>query len=99
MIGGDGEVTEIIIGKDLPILGKTLKELKLPKGIIIGALVRNENVFIPNGDTYIKENDRIVVFSLKDDLPNLKMFFKPQKGGPLSELRNRAKSVRKSTNS
>lgn len=99
LIGGDGEVTEIIIGKDLPIIGKTLKELDLPKGIIIGALVRNDNVFIPNGDTHIKENDRIVVFSLTDDLANLKMFFTPRKGGLLSELRNRTKSVRKSANS
>lgn len=99
LIGGDGEVTEIIIEKGLPIIGKTLKELDLPKGIIIGAVVRNDNVFIPNGETYMKENDRIVVFSLKEDLTNLKMFFKPKKGGLLSELRNRTKSVGKYTNS
>lgn len=95
LIGGDGEVTEIIVGKNLPITGKTLKELKLPRGIIIGALVRGEDVFIPNGQTCLKENDRIVVFSLKEDLPNLKMFFTPSKGGVLSELRNRTKSGRK----
>ena len=41
LIGGDGEVTEIIVGKDLPIVGKTLEALKLPKGIIIGAIVHN----------------------------------------------------------
>lgn len=99
LIGGNGEVTEIIIGRNLPITGKTLKELKLPKGIIIGALVRGDDVFIPNGDTCLKEDDRIVVFSLKEDLPNLKMFFTPKKGGVLSELRNRTKSVRKYTNS
>lgn len=99
LIGGDGEVTEIIMERGLPIIGKTLKELELPKGIIIGALVRGDNVFIPNGETYLKENDRIVVFSLKEDLANLKMFFKPKKGGLLVELRNRTKSARKSVNS
>lgn len=97
LIGGNGEVTEIMIGKDLPIIGKTLRELNLPKGIIIGAIVRGERVYIPKGDTYILENDRIVVFSLTEDLPNLKMFFTPQKGGFLSELRNRSKSTRQYT--
>ncbi|SHE44086.1 trk system potassium uptake protein TrkA [Tissierella praeacuta DSM 18095] len=94
LIGGDGEVTEIIIGKDLPIVGKTLEELKLPKGIIIGAIVHNGKVVIPNGKSVIHANDRIVVFCLREDLPTLKMFFKSHKGGVLSELWNRAKCVR-----
>lgn len=94
LIGGDGEVTEIIVGKDLPIVGKTLEELKLPKGIIIGAIVHNGKVIIPNGKSVINANDRIVVFCLTEDLPTLKMFFKSNKGGVLSELWNRAKGIR-----
>lgn len=94
LIGGDGEVTELVIGKDLPIIGKTLKQLKLPKGIIIGAIVRDGNVIIPNGESVIEINDRIVVFCLSEDLPNLKMFFQPNKGGIFSELRNRTKDTR-----
>ena len=81
LIGGDGEVTEIIVGKDLPIVGKTLEALKLPKGIIIGAIVHNGKVIIPNGKSIIHANDRIVVFCLTEDLPTLKMFFKSNKGG------------------
>ncbi|WP_313756846.1 Trk system potassium transporter TrkA [Tissierella sp.] len=94
LIGGDGEVTEIIIGKDLPIVGKTLEELSLPKGIIIGAIVHNGKVIIPNGKSVIHANDRIVVFCLTEDLPTLKIFFKSHKGGVLSELWNRAKCIR-----
>ncbi|CAK7035323.1 Trk system potassium transporter TrkA [Tissierella carlieri] len=94
LIGGDGEVTEIIVGKDLPIVGKTLEALKLPKGIIIGAIVHNGKVIIPNGKSIIHANDRIVVFCLTEDLPTLKMFFKSNKGGVLSELWNRAKGIR-----
>lgn len=94
LLGGDGEVTEIIIGKDLPIVGKTLEELKLPKGIIIGAIVHNGKVIIPNGKSVINADDRIVVFCLTEDLPTLKIFFKSHKGGVLSELWNRAKGTR-----
>lgn len=94
LIGGDGEVTEIIIGKDLPIIGKSLNELRLPKGIIIGAIVRAGNVIIPNGESVIQAHDRIVVFCLSGDLPTLKIFFQPNKGGVFSELWNRTKSIR-----
>lgn len=94
LIGGDGEVTEIIVGKDLPIVGKTLEELKLPSGIIIGAIVHNGKVTIPNGKSVIQAHDRIVVFCLTEDLPTLQMFFKPHKGGIFSELWNRAKGSR-----
>lgn len=94
LIGGDGEVTEIIVGKDLPIVGKTLEELKLPSGIIIGAIVHNGKVTIPNGKSMIQAHDRIVVFCLTEDLPTLQMFFKPHKGGIFSELWNRAKGSR-----
>ncbi|MDR7855190.1 Trk system potassium transporter TrkA [Tissierella sp.] len=94
LIGGDGEVTEIIVGKDLPIVGKTLEELKLPKGIIIGAIVHNGKVTIPNGKSIIQANDRVVVFCLTENLPTLKIFHNPHKGGVLSELWNRTKGIR-----
>jgi len=94
LLGGDAEVTEIIIDKDLPIINTTLSELKLPKGIIIGSIVRHGEVIIPKGNTVIKPGDRIVVFCLSEDLETLQLFFKIQKGGILSELWNRAKGTR-----
>lgn len=96
LIGGDGEVTEIIVGKDLPIVGKSLEELNLPKGIIIGAIVHKGKVIIPDGKSVIHANDRIVVFSLAEDLHGLKMFFNQDKkrGGILNELWNNTKRIR-----
>ncbi|TJX15421.1 Trk system potassium transporter TrkA [Tissierella creatinini] len=94
LLGGGAEVTEIIIDKDLPIVNKPIADLNLPKGIIIGALVRYGEVIIPKGKTIIKPNDRIVVFCLNEDLDKLKMFFNKQRGGMLSELWNRTKGIR-----
>ena len=94
LLGGDGEVTEIIVGEDLPFTGKTLAELNLPKGIIVGSIVRNGEVIIPNGESSILPGDRIIVFSLTEDLPTLKMFFKQRKGGILSEIWGRTKGIR-----
>ncbi|NLY46995.1 MAG: Trk system potassium transporter TrkA [Tissierella sp.] len=86
LIGGNGEVTELIVGKDSPFIDKPLMDLKLPKGIIIGAIIRNGGVIIPKGNVSIHQNDRIVVFCLTEDVPTLKKFFPPKKGGILNEL-------------
>lgn len=94
LLGGDGEVTEILIDKDFPYIDKPLSELNLPKGIIIGAIVRAGKVIIPKGDSAIKANDKIVVFCLTEDLSTLTMFFKPHKGGIFSEFWNRTKGTR-----
>ena len=70
----------------------------MPKGIIIGSLVRHGEVIIPKGNTTIKPGDRIVVFCLSEDLQTLRLFFKVQKGGILNELWNRAKGTREHSN-
>ncbi|NLS44202.1 MAG: Trk system potassium transporter TrkA [Firmicutes bacterium] len=94
LLGGDAEVTELIVGEDSLFLGKSLHSLNLPKGIIIGAIVRKGEVIIPKGDSIIMPKDRIVVFSLTEDLPTLKLFFKAYKGGVLGELWHRTKGAR-----
>jgi trk system potassium uptake protein TrkA len=94
LLGGNGEVTESVVGKGAPIIGKPLEELKLPKGIIIGAIVNDEKIIIPNGKSVINENDRIIVFCLTEDLPTLRTLLKSSKGGILSELWNRTKGNR-----
>lgn len=97
LIGGDGEVTELIVGEDSPFVNIPLYKLNLPKGIIIGAIVRDGQVIIPKGDAIIQADDRIVVFCLSEDVMVLKKFFSPKKGGRLSELWNRNKGPRNST--
>ena len=55
-------------------------------GLVIGAIVHNNEVIIPNGNTIIHPGDRIVVFSLTSDMASLKKMIKPAKGGIFSEL-------------
>lgn len=80
LIGGKGEVTEIVVGSKAPIINKPLEELKLPEGIIIGAMVHKNEVIIPNGKSVIHEGDRIIVFCLNDDLQTLRSLIWPKKG-------------------
>jgi trk system potassium uptake protein TrkA len=59
---GVGEVIEGDALETSPLVGKPLKDIDLPDGVVVGALVRGEDVIIPRGDTVIKTGDRIVLF-------------------------------------
>jgi len=76
LLGGHAEVTEIIVSKGLKILNVPIQKLNLPKGIIIGAIVHNNHIIIPDGNSIIQPGDRIVVFSLLTEVPALEMFFR-----------------------
>ena len=60
LLGNQAEVLEIIATEDLPIIGKPIQELGLPEGIIIGAIGHEGSTIIPNGQTVIYPNDRLV---------------------------------------
>ena len=98
LLGNQAEVTEIIATDNKDIVEKPLSKLGLPKGIIIGAIVHQGKVIIPNGDSVIYPNDRLVIFSLLSELATLEAFFKSEKGGLFGELRSSGKGIRKSFN-
>lgn len=80
LLDGEAEVAEIIASGDLEILNKPIKNLNLPKGLIIAAIVHKGKVTIPNGDSIIQEGDRIVVFTLLSQVRALQTFFKLKEG-------------------
>ncbi|QIM61845.1 Trk system potassium transport protein TrkA [Pasteurellaceae bacterium Orientalotternb1] len=43
------------------VVGRKVKEIKLPQGAIIGAIVRNHEVLIAHKSTEIRENDRMIL--------------------------------------
>lgn len=43
------------------VVGRKVKELKLPQGAIIGAIVRQNDVIIAHKSTEIEENDRVIL--------------------------------------
>ncbi|HZK23948.1 MAG TPA: Trk system potassium transporter TrkA [Oscillospiraceae bacterium] len=93
LIGGRAEVFEIIPQEGTPIVNKPLKDIGIPKGVIIGAIFRNEQIIIPNGDSVIKSTDRVIVFTLESLIEKVKKLFNTNGGGvPINELINSAKN-------
>lgn len=65
--GAQAEALEIIVGKDSDADGAMLRDIKLPKECLLCAIVRNNEAYIPNGNTVLHANDRIILF-IKSEL-------------------------------
>lgn len=60
---GFGEVIEAEALETSPVIGQALRDIELPEDVIIGAILRGDEVIIPRGDTVIKPKDRVVLFA------------------------------------
>jgi trk system potassium uptake protein TrkA len=67
----DAEVIETVALDTSDIVNRPIKELKFPKGALIGAVVRGDDVIIPGGNDVILPNDRVVIFALQSAIPKV----------------------------
>lgn len=73
--GIDAEVLEYVATSDAPITKKQVKDLHFPQDAIIGGVIRGNESFIIVGDSQIKPNDKVVVFSLPGAAKKTVKFF------------------------
>ena len=71
----DAEAIEIEVSEGADAVGKTLLDLKLPVGVIIGGVSRNGTTFVPDGSTIIRSGDHIIFFSLPRDIEESSALF------------------------
>lgn len=65
---GAAEAIEIIAHGDAnssKVVGRTIKQINLPKGTTIGAVVRGEEVIMANSEVEIQTNDHVIMFVMK----------------------------------
>lgn len=65
----DAEAVEIVIEKDSAAEGKTLQQLSMPSGSVIGLIERGHELLIPSGITEIKARDKVYLFATADIMP------------------------------
>jgi len=73
--GIDAEVLEYIVHSNAPVTQKKVKDLHFPKEAIIGGVIRDGKSFIIIGDSQIRPNDKVVVFSLPQGVKKTIKFF------------------------
>ena len=77
--GGKAEVVELRAEAGSAVVGKALgKEVRTPKGSIIGAVVRNDEVIVPRGGDCLEPGDTVIAFALSSVVEELGGMFTKQ---------------------
>jgi trk system potassium uptake protein TrkA len=58
---GEAEVFEAEALETSPLVGESLEQARLPSGVIIGAILRGDELILPRADTVIRPRDRVIV--------------------------------------
>jgi trk system potassium uptake protein TrkA len=61
--GEEAEALEAVALETSDVVGKPLRKISFPKGALIVAIIRSDEVIIPTGDSVILPDDRIIILS------------------------------------
>ena len=77
LLQGQAEIMEVIASDRMNMLNVPLKQLELPDHIIIAAIRRGTETIIPDGNTTIKEGDRVIIVCLVSDIGYVEKLTRP----------------------
>ena len=72
---GHAEIIEATVLEKSELMGQKIRNLHLPEGLRLGAIIRNGKVIKPRGNTDIKLNDSIILFTLSNAIENAEKLF------------------------
>jgi trk system potassium uptake protein TrkA len=82
---GEAEIIEFQATGSLDLLERPLSGLDLPRGVLIGALIRDRKAIIPKGSDEIRDGDSVVLFTLQSRMPFVESLLRRNKAGELSQ--------------
>lgn len=84
------EVVEIVLPEKAKVANKKIVEANLPRGMLIGSIIRNGEVVVPRGDATLLPGDHLVIFAVPKVSATLDRYFAPPAGKENKEyLRNK----------
>lgn len=69
--GEQAEVIEAVAMETSDIVGKPLKNVPLPKGVLVTGIIRDGEVIIPSGESVILPDDRVIIFARRQAIPKI----------------------------
>lgn len=72
---GQAQVVERRLAPASPAAGVTLAEMNAPRGLIVGAVVRGDKVFVPRGPDRLEVDDTVVLFLQEEHVPIVRLLF------------------------
>ena len=67
----EAEIIEAQVMSTSPIAGSRIGELDFPEGVIVGGILKNDDMIKPNSDSKIEEGDIVALFVLSKDIPEV----------------------------
>jgi trk system potassium uptake protein TrkA len=68
---GTLEVIEFSLDKDSSVIGKSLKDIRLPKDTLVLFLTRGEETIFARGDMVLNRNDHVVILTERDSIQHI----------------------------
>ena len=67
----EAEVIEAEVMSTSPMAGQRLRDIDFPEGVLVGAVMKGDEVVRPVGSTRIEEGDIVSIFAMSDDVPEV----------------------------
>lgn len=71
-----GELLDVVIPPKGKWAGKAIKDARIPDGVTVASVLRNEQVLVATGELEFEEGDRLIVFSPPDAVSKLESLFR-----------------------
>lgn len=75
ILDGFGELIEADALETSGLVGKPLKDIKLPAGVRIGAVLHEGRVVMPQGNSVIQAGDRVILFAVRSAVKKVEKMF------------------------
>ena len=75
---GQAEVVELTTTSGCRAIGTPLRRLNVPRGALLAAIIRGDNVTIPRGDDVIEEGDRVILLTTESARSTVERLFRPR---------------------
>ncbi|VAX37491.1 Trk potassium uptake system protein TrkA [hydrothermal vent metagenome] len=75
LMESDSEAIEFIPEAGAAVTKDIIKNIKFPKNVLVGAVCSQERVILADGDTQIKEGEKVIVFCQETAVKKLQEFF------------------------
>jgi trk system potassium uptake protein TrkA len=72
---GFAEILEVEALDTSAIVNIPIREIKRPKNMIFGLIVRGKSIITPRADTVIKPDDRVIILAAHDQVKRVEQMF------------------------
>lgn len=69
------EIVEIVLPEKAKAVNQIISEADFPRGMLIGSIVRNNEIIIPNGNTRLMADDHLIIFAVPKVSARLDRYF------------------------